>query len=114
MLFLSKVSLAVLETLSFVIIYQLCLFKRRDSKQKLGVFFSLIFFMNFFLNKDVYMQLIAFYALLMVITNSLLKYEFKFSCFYSRQIFMIHVSCALLTGIINLYVGGLPLDVIEF
>lgn len=114
MLFLSKVSLAALETLSFVIVYQLCLFKRRDSKQKLGVFFSLIFFMNFFLNKEIYMQLIAFYALLMVITNSLLKYEVKISCFYSLQIFMIHISCGLLTGILNLYVGGLPLNVLEF
>lgn len=114
MLFLSKVSLAALETLSFVIIYQLCLFKRRDSKQKLGVFFSLIFFMNLFLNKEIYMQLIAFYALLMVITNSLLKYEVKVSCFYSLQVFMIHISCGLLTGIVNLYIGGLPLNVMDF
>lgn len=114
MLFLSKVSLAALETLSFVIIYQLCLFKRRDSKQKLGVFFSLIFFMNFMLSKEIYLQLIAFYAILIVITNGLLKYEVKVSCFYSIQAFMISISCALLTGIINLYGGGLPLNIIEF
>ncbi len=114
MFFLSKVSLAALETLSFIIIYQLCLFKRRDSKQKLGVFFSLIFIMNLFLNKDIYFQTIAFYALLIVITNGLLKYEVKVSCFYSVQAFMITLSCGLLTGIMNLYAGGLPVNALYF
>lgn len=95
MLLLSKLFIALLETFSFVIIYQLFVIKKKDSKLKLGVFFAFIYLMHFLLDVRLMSHLLIFYALLIVITNSLLKYDVKASAFFSLQSFLVLTSSQL-------------------
>ena len=114
MLLISNISSAFLETISFFIIYQLCVFRKRDSKLKLGVFFAFIYGMNLFLDKSQLSHTLIFYAFSIVLINGLLKYDVKASAFFALQTFLITLSSTLFTAINFLFLQNTVLDVLHF
>lgn len=86
---LSTLFFALLDTISFAIIYQLFVIKKKDSKLKLGVFFAFIYMAHLLLDMSQLSHILIFYALLIVTTNGLLRYDIKASAFFSLQSFLI-------------------------
>ncbi len=114
MLLISKISMTIIETLSFFIMYQFCIIKKKDSKPMLGVFFSLIFILNFILDKSQLSHTIIFYALFIVLINGLLKYSVKFSASFAVQAYLITQLSMLFTAINFLFWSSRYLDVTQF
>lgn len=114
MLLISKVSLGFLETLSYFIIYQLCVIRKRDSKLKLGVFFAFVYALNLLLDKSQLSHTLIFYALSIVLINGILKYDIKASAFFAVQAYMIIVSSSLFTAVNFLFWRNEHLDILHF
>lgn len=86
---LTRAAGTLLELLAFVGMYYLCIFRKKDSKPKLGVFFAFIYALLFLLHLDNGLHNVIFYASFIIGYNALLKYDIKASAYFALQSFLV-------------------------
>lgn len=113
MLLLSKLISALIETFVYGMMYQLSIYRKRDSRPRLGVFFAFIYVLTILLDFSHLSHNLIFSALLIVIFNGMLKYDIKTSSFFALQGFLTLMSSKLMTAMIVLFVNGSYVDVLN-
>lgn len=112
MLLFSKLISAFIETFVYGIMYQFSIFRKRDSKPRLGVFFAFIYILTFLLDFSNLSHNLIFSALMIVIFNSMLRYDVKTSAFFTLQGFLILMISKLLSSMLVLFATGKYIQVL--
>lgn len=86
---LTRAAGTFIELMAFMGMYYLCLFRKKDSKPKLGVFFAFIYGLLFLLHLDNLVHNLIFYSAFIIGFNTLLKYDMKASAYFALQSFLI-------------------------
>lgn len=86
---LTRAAGTFIELIAFMGLYYLCIFKKKDSKPKLGVFFAFIYGLLFLLHLDNFLHNLIFYLALMIGFNGLLRYDMKASAYFAVQSYLV-------------------------
>lgn len=106
LLVLHKAAASLIETGAYFVMYHFCVFKKKDSKRMLGVFFAFIYLLAFLLDQRLILQNFVFYGLFIVSYNGLLKYDVRSSSFFALQSFFIMLMSKIFVGVNALFISG--------